>query len=80
MPGNKTIPNPEASVKDFLQAVEDPSYRKDGFTLLELRTRPGKHNTGKSCLYIKNLSDVDQDVLEVLIAESYAYTKTKYDS
>jgi hypothetical protein len=28
----------------------------------------GKHSTGKGCLYIKRLSDVDQKVLEELIA------------
>jgi len=29
----------------------------------------GKHTTGKSCLYIKKLSDVDQMVLEKLIVK-----------
>jgi hypothetical protein len=30
----------------------------------------GKHSTGKGCLYIKRLSDVNMDVLKELIAES----------
>ncbi|MEL6247699.1 MAG: DUF1801 domain-containing protein [Cyanobacteria bacterium J06648_16] len=30
----------------------------------------GKYKTGKSCLYLKRLSDVDLDVLEALIARS----------
>ncbi len=34
--------------------------------------RLGKHNTGKSCLYINKLSDVDLAVLEELIARAYA--------
>jgi Domain of unknown function (DU1801) len=40
---------------------------KDAATLL---ARLGKHTTGKGCLYIKNLSDVDQRVLEELIVKS----------
>jgi len=30
----------------------------------------GKHSTGKGCLYIKTLSDVDQKVLRELIVGS----------
>jgi hypothetical protein len=30
----------------------------------------GKHKTGKSCLYLKRLSDVDRPTLETLIANS----------
>ncbi|MDX1478569.1 MAG: DUF1801 domain-containing protein [Saprospiraceae bacterium] len=36
----------------------------------ELMARLGKHTTGKSCLYIKRLSDIDMSVLEELIRES----------
>jgi hypothetical protein len=32
--------------------------------------RLGKHKTGKGCLYIKNLTEVDQDVLAELIKTS----------
>jgi hypothetical protein len=32
----------------------------------------GKHTTGKGCLYIKKLADVDQQVLEDMIAKSMA--------
>lgn len=32
----------------------------------------GKHSTGKGCLYIKKLSDVDQHTLEALIVKSLA--------
>jgi hypothetical protein len=28
----------------------------------------GEHKTGKSCLYLKNLDDVDMDVLEQIVA------------
>lgn len=37
-----------------------------------LLDRLGKHSTGKSCLYIKRLDDVDQQVLEELIATAAA--------
>lgn len=36
----------------------------------ELLARLGKHRTGKSCLYIKRLSDVDTGVLKELISSS----------
>jgi sensor domain CHASE-containing protein len=35
-----------------------------------LLAKLGKHKTGKSCLYIKQLADVDRDVLKQLIRES----------
>jgi hypothetical protein len=40
-----------------------------------LMERLGKHRTGKSCLYIKRLSDVDMDVLETLCIESLGHLK-----
>lgn len=36
----------------------------------ELMARLGKYTTGKSCLYIKKLEDVDLDVLEELVKRS----------
>ena len=36
----------------------------------DLMARLGKHTTGKSCLYIKKLADVDLDVLRELVARS----------
>ena len=41
----------------------------------ELMKKLGKHTTGKSCLYIKRLSDVDTDVLKELMAESVKVMK-----
>jgi hypothetical protein len=37
-----------------------------------LLAKLGKHSTGKGCLYIKKLSDVDPKVLEALILKSLA--------
>jgi hypothetical protein len=36
----------------------------------ELLGKLGKYSTGKSCLYIKVLEDVDQDVLRELVSKS----------
>jgi hypothetical protein len=36
-----------------------------------LLARLGKHGTGKGCLYINKLSDIDLSVLEELVADSY---------
>lgn len=35
-----------------------------------LLAKLGKHKTGKSCLYIKRLADVDEAIVEQLIAEA----------
>ena len=40
----------------------------------------GKYKTGKSCLYIKRLSDVDEKVLEKLIAESVRHMRRRYET
>lgn len=54
-------------------------YLIDGFEgQPELMARLGKHKTGKSCLYVKRLSDVDGDVLEELCRRSLAYMAQKY--
>jgi len=41
----------------------------------ELLDRLGKYKTGKSCLYIKRLSDIDLDVLREMISKSLADTR-----
>lgn len=38
----------------------------------DLLDRLGRHSTGKGCLYVKRLDDVDRDVLDELIARSWA--------
>jgi len=46
-------------------------YNVTGFSDSEaLLAKLGKHATGKSCLYIKRLADVDQRVLEALLVKS----------
>jgi len=43
----------------------------------KLMGKLGKHKTGKSCLYIKRLADVDLTVLEQLVSESVKHMKKK---
>ena len=43
-----------------------------------LFARLGKHKTGKCCLYINKLSDVDADVLERLVALSWKEMNETY--
>ncbi|HKR25732.1 MAG TPA: DUF1801 domain-containing protein [Allosphingosinicella sp.] len=40
--------------------------------------RLGKHKTGKCCLYIKKLSDIDEAVLEEMIVDVLAYMREKF--
>ena len=40
-----------------------------------LAKKLGKHTTGKGCLYIKRLSDVDLSVLEKIVRESIALVR-----
>ena len=56
-------------------------YVMPGFGEYEgLLSRLGKHKTGKSCLYINKLEDVDPEVLEELIGRGFAYMKAKYQA
>ncbi|WP_018127064.1 DUF1801 domain-containing protein [Balneola vulgaris] len=45
----------------------------------DLMDKLGKYKTGKSCLYIKKLADVDINVLRELIEASYEACSQKYD-
>jgi hypothetical protein len=54
-------------------------YGMAGFSDAEaLFAKLGKHTTGKGCLYIKKLADVDQKVLEALVVKSVAAKRTRY--
>ena len=44
----------------------------------DLLSRLGKHKTGKSCLYINKLADVDMDVLETLVRTTVSEMKRRY--
>jgi hypothetical protein len=54
-------------------------YLIDGYAGKEAQlARLGKHKLGKSCLYIKRLSDVDMVVLEEMVVETLAYMAKTY--
>lgn len=64
------------------------SPRKQNFSLYimagfdnydDLMSRLGKYKTGKSCLYIKRLEQIDLDILKKLIRESVDYMRAKYN-
>ena len=45
-----------------------------------LLAKLGKHSTGKGCLYIKKLADVDHKVLEDMVVKSVAAKRARYPS
>ncbi len=52
-------------------------YIMAGFSKYEaLLKKLGKHRTGKSCLYIKRLEDVNLDVLRELIRQSVTHLRS----
>lgn len=53
-----------------------PGYQ-DLSSMLE---RLGKHKTGKSCLYINKLSDIDCDVLVEIIEFGLGYMRSHYET
>lgn len=56
-------------------------YIIPGFKPFEsLMKNLGKYKTGKSCLYLRRLSDVDEAVLERLISESVKHMRKKYET
>ena len=44
----------------------------------DLLARLGQHSTGKSCLYVKRVADIDLDVLREMLIRSVAYIRAKY--
>ena len=54
-------------------------YIMSGFSKYdEILGKLGKHKTGKSCLYINKLSDVDKTILTQLASESVQFVKDYY--
>ena len=44
----------------------------------DLLAKLGKHDTGKSCLYVKRLADVDQAVLREMVERSVAWIRARH--
>jgi Domain of unknown function (DU1801) len=59
--------------------AETVVYLLDGYDGREDQlARLGKHRVGKSCLYLKRLSDIDEAVLEEMIDETLAFMAENY--
>ncbi|MDE0419738.1 MAG: DUF1801 domain-containing protein [Gammaproteobacteria bacterium] len=70
---------------DFFEAGFSPRkraltiYVMAGFSEYDdLLAKLGKYTTGKSCLYVKRLADVDLDVLREILTRSVAFIRAKY--
>lgn len=55
----------DASVEEFLDGVSDERKRQDSYAIL--------YKTGKSCLYINKLEDVDLSTLRELVEKSVTH-------
>lgn len=54
-------------------------YIISGFEIApELMDKLGKFKTGKSCLYVKSLDDIDRNVLAQLVQNSVKHLREKY--
>ncbi len=61
--------------KSALSIYIMPGYRD----MSEKLARLGKHKTGKSCLYINKLADIDLSVLEEIVLDGIGYMKANYE-
>ncbi len=59
--------------RDLVVYIEESFEGRD-----VLLAKLGKHKTGKVCVYMRSLADVDLKVLETLVARSVAETKRRY--
>lgn len=82
--GSHPISYADGRVEDWMEIGFSP--RKQNLTLYvmhdfdrrdELLERLGKHSTGKVCLYIKRLSDVDRQTLREVVEASVAYLRSR---
>jgi hypothetical protein len=81
--GDGLLKYPDGREIDWMTAAFSP--RKQNMTLYvicgsakqpDLLAKLGKHTTSVSCLYIKRLSDVDENVLEAVVKDAYEFTKS----
>lgn len=55
-------------------------YMDESDETKDLMSRLGKYKTGKSCLYVKQLSDIDLEVLKELIRRSLEILRERYET
>lgn len=61
--------------KQYLAVYIIPGFEPFGKHMAKL----GKYKTGRSCLYINKLEDIDQKVLEKLISDSVKLVRKRYE-
>lgn len=81
--GRYTLTYADGRVGDWPAASFSPRKAASTIYLLdafegreELLSRLGPHTTGKVCVYVKRVSDLDLDVLEDLVRRSYRAVAT----
>lgn len=62
--------------KDSIVVYFAPEYENREVLLSQL----GKHKSSKVCVYVKKLSDIDINVLEIMVVNSMTYTMKLYPS
>lgn len=67
-----------ASGKNHISVYLVPGY--EAVATKALLAQLGRHRTGKGCLYIKRLADVQLPILEELVVRSVAETMRRYPS
>ncbi|HEX9959409.1 MAG TPA: DUF1801 domain-containing protein [Pyrinomonadaceae bacterium] len=81
--GNRRVKS-ERSGREVDWLIIGFSPRKQNLTLYlsngeawneDLLSKLGRHKTGKGCLYVKRLSDIDENVLQELIEQSASRAK-----
>ena len=55
-----------------------PGYQSEA--MQERLARLGKYRTGKSCLYVNKLADIDMDVLREIVGEGVAHMRATYET
>ena len=76
------VPSDEyADPREVVHFDDAPTTSIIGFNdAAALLAKLGKHTTGKGCLYIKKLADVDQHVLETLVVKSLTAKRARHPS
>ncbi len=64
--------------KSALTVYVMPGYRFDD--MADKLARLGRHKTGRSCLYINKLSDIDMDVLRDIVADGVAHMRKTHET
>ncbi len=64
--------------KSALTVYVMPGYRFDD--MADKLARLGKHKTGRSCLYINRLTDVDMDVLREIVLDGVAHMRKTHET